>query len=96
MASKIKVSEVLRCIVYILIFNVLFAAFLISWVTDDDLKNLPKPYVERFVSVFYFLITTFTTTGYGDIYAESDRMKLFTTFYMILIMSLTGSFLLDF
>ena len=96
MVAKIKISEVLRCITYIFVFNFLVAAFLISWVTDDDLKNLPKPYVERFISVFYFLITTFTTTGYGDIYPESERMKLFATFYMILIMSLTGSFLFDF
>ena len=96
MAAKIKISEVLRCITYIFVFNFLVAAFLISWVSDDDLTNLPKPYVERCISVFYFLITTFTTTGYGDIYPKSERMKVFITFYILVICSLTGSFLFEF
>jgi len=94
--AKIKVSEVLRCITFIFIFNLLVTAFMMTWVSDDDLANLPKPYLEKVTSTFYFLITTFATTGYGDIYPKSERMKMFITCYIILVCSLTGSFLFDF
>lgn len=76
--------------------NLFFTVILFTWATDDDLNNIPKPWGERFISIFYYLITTFTTTGYGDIYAKTIRMKLFISFYMIIVFSLTASFLFDF
>jgi len=76
--------------------NLFFTIILFTWATDDDLNNIPKAWGERFVSIFYYLITTFTTTGYGDIYAKSVRMKLFISAYMIIVFSLTVSFLFDF
>ena len=69
--SKIRLQELVICITYITMINLFFTIILFSWVTDDDLNNIPKGWGERFVSIFYYLITTFTTTGYGDIYAKS-------------------------
>jgi len=94
--SAIRANEIITCITYILTINLLFSLFLFSWVTDDDVSNLPKSPTERFISIFYYLITTFTTTGYGDIYAKSNRMKLIISFYMISVFSLTVSFLFEF
>lgn len=81
---------------FIFFINALFALLTIPWVTDKDLVGLPQKTMDRFISLFYFGITTFTTTGYGDIHASSNRMKLLTTAYMILVFSVTVSFLFDF
>ena len=94
--SKIRLEELVICITYIIMINLFFTIIIFSWVTDDDLNNIPEGLTERFVSIFYYLITTFTTTGYGDIYAKSVRMKLFISAYMIIVFSLTVSFLFDF
>lgn len=94
--SKVTVHEIVICVTYILMINLFFTIILFAWVTDDDLNNIPKAWGERFVSIFYYLITTFTTTGYGDIYAKSVRMKLFISAYMLIVFSLTASFLFDF
>ena len=94
--SKITFKEVMTCITNIVIINVILTIILIVWVTDDDLANLPSSRGDRFVSIFYYLITTFTTTGYGDIYAKSLRMKCVISLYMIIIFSLTVSFLFNF
>uniref|UniRef100_A0A6C0AQL0 Potassium channel domain-containing protein n=1 Tax=viral metagenome TaxID=1070528 RepID=A0A6C0AQL0_9ZZZZ len=80
----------------IIIINIFFALLLIPWVTDKDVAGLPQKTVDRFISLFYFGITSFTTTGYGDIHASSNRMKLLITTYMVLVFSMTVSFLFDF
>jgi hypothetical protein len=94
--SKITFNEIKKICIFILSVNILLSLFLFLWVTDDDLNGLPKNNKDRFVSLFYYSITTFTTTGYGDVYAKSNRMKLVSCLYMILIFSVTGSFLFDF
>lgn len=68
---------------YVILVNVVIALFMLMWVTNDDLTNLPHPTGERFISILYYSLTTFTTTGYGDISAKSTRMKFFMTMYMI-------------
>jgi hypothetical protein len=93
--NKLTFREFFICIRFIIIFNLLFTVILYSWATENDLHNLPKSNYDRFMSIFYFLITTFTTTGYGDIYAKSMRMKLFISCYMIIVFSLSSSFLFD-
>jgi hypothetical protein len=93
---KLTLKEVLMAMLYITIFNVFLTLMLVFWVTDDDLNNLPKTWEDRFISIFYYLITTFTTTGYGDIYAKSSRMKLIISVYMIVVCALTVSILIDY
>jgi hypothetical protein len=94
--AKLSARDVFKCTSFIIIFNILFTFVLILWVTDDDLTNLPELPIDRFISLFYFLITTFTTTGYGDIHAKSNKMKIIVSLYMILTFSVTASFLIDF
>ena len=91
--GRITLHEIAKCIVYIVFFNVVFTLILFPWVTEDDLHNLPQSPVDRFVSLFYYGITTFSTTGYGDIYAKSNRMKVIISLYMIFVFSITASFL---
>lgn len=61
---------------------VAFAAFLSTWVTDDDISGLPKGGVDRFMTLLYFSVTTFTSTGYGDIAPKSKRARLVMSAYM--------------
>ena len=94
--SKITFKEIKKISIFIISVNILLSLFLFLWVTDDDINGLPKNNIDRFISLFYYSITTFTTTGFGDVYAKSNRMKLLSSLYMILIFSVTGSFLFDF
>ena len=87
--AKVTFNEVAKVALFAIIFNFLVSLFLFTWVTDDDLNNIPEAPLSRFVSIFYYSITTFSTTGYGDITAKSNRMKLFTSLYMILVFAVT-------
>lgn len=94
--SKLSAREIFIAFSYIVILNVFLSLLLVFWVTDDDLNNLPESWGDRFISILYYLITTFTTTGYGDIYAKSSRMKLLISVYMIIVCAFTVSFLIDY
>jgi hypothetical protein len=94
--SKITFKEIKKICIFILSVNILLSLFLFLWVTDEDLNGLPKNNQDRLISLFYYSITTFTTTGFGDVYAKSNRMKLVSCIYMVFIFSVTGSFLFDF
>ena len=83
----------LKIVAYIVVFNTVFTLALFGWVKDSDFHGLPKATLDRFVSLFYFGIASFTTTGYGDIYAVSMRLKLLMAFYMVIAMSLSVSYL---
>ena len=93
--TNISKKEIIKLSGFAILINLIFTLFLFSWVTDDDITGLPKNKTERFISLFYYGVTTFTTTGYGDICAKSSRMKLVISFYMILIFSGITSLLVD-
>jgi hypothetical protein len=67
---------VAQLLVILLIVHVIFSAFLYSWVTDEDITNLPKKPSERFMAIFYYNVTTTTSTGYGDIVPKSTRARV--------------------
>lgn len=45
------------------------------------------------IDTYYFLVTTATTVGYGDISPQTDFGKLFVTVYMVVGIALLGLFL---
>jgi hypothetical protein len=94
--SRFSVSEIVRLIGTAVLVNVLFATALFFGASVDDFRGISKNAVDRFVDYFYFGITTFTTTGYGDIVPTSRRAKLLTSLYMILVFAGALSFLFDF
>jgi hypothetical protein len=69
----------IKLVAILLAINFAFAVFLYSWVTDDDISNLPKDPKERFVTLLYFTVTTSTTTGYGDIVPKSTRARMLSS-----------------
>jgi hypothetical protein len=91
--ANITSEEIFTSVFYILCINIIITIFLFSWATDDDLNNIPKEPLDRFISLFYYSMTTFTTTGYGDIYAKSNRMKIVISLYMIFVFAITVSLL---
>ena len=50
------------------------------------LKKNDKNLSDAFLTRFYFVLTTFTTIGYGDITPRSNRARLITIFIILLIM----------
>jgi hypothetical protein len=65
------------------LYNFCYILFLFFLASDDDIKGLPSHPVERLVALFYYTVTTMTTTGYGDITAVSPRAQLIVSSYML-------------
>lgn len=53
----------------------------ITWLDDQD-KSLSN--VEIYLTSYYFMITTFSTVGYGDISIQNSVEKLFCIFVMVI------------
>jgi energy-converting hydrogenase Eha subunit C len=66
-----------------ILFNVCCILFLFVWATDDDIKGLPSDPIDRLVALMYYTVTIMTTTGYGDITANSSRARVLVTIYML-------------
>ena len=45
------------------------------------------------IDSIYFSVITFTTVGYGDFSPQTDLVKIFTTFYVIIGIGLMFSFI---
>ena len=91
-----KIIEMYRLCLSILFINIIFSLLLLGWATDEDIHGLPSNLLDRYISLFYYGVSTITTTGYGDIYAKTSRMKLIISAYMILTMAGVVSFLFIF
>ena len=78
----------MKLVAILLVVNFVFAAFLYSWATDDDISNLPKDPKERFAALLYFTVTTSTSTGYGDIVPKSVRARMMSSALQILMLVL--------
>lgn len=52
-------------------------------------------FVEKlsWVDAFYFCVVTLATVGYGDITPKTDAGKIFTSFYILIGVSIIGTFL---
>ena len=74
---------ILKFLMALMAFNIAYTAFLYAWVTDDDIPNLPKDPVQRFLTLLYFTITTSTGTGYGDFTAKSLRARMSMAAFMV-------------
>lgn len=72
----------------LVVVNLLFAVFLYTWATDDDISNLPKDPAQRFMALFYFSVTTSTSTGYGDIVPKSVRARMFSVALQLLMFAI--------
>ncbi len=68
-----------------IIYNVLFTLFLMTWITEEDIPGLPFYLVDKFLYLLYFNITTFTSTGYGDITPKTTRSRMIMSLYMMII-----------
>jgi hypothetical protein len=67
-----------------ILYNFCYILFLFFIASDDDIKGLPSHPIERLVALFYYTVTTMTTTGYGDITAVSPRAQLIVSSYMLI------------
>lgn len=93
---KIKLSEILKVITIALLANLIFAAVLYFWVTEEDLSDLPKDPVDKFLTLFTFGLATFTTSGFVNTNAKSRRLKIISAMYVILVISGALSYFFNF
>jgi len=89
-------KNIYKLTIAILFINIIFSFLLLIWVSDDDIFGLPSNILDRYITLFYYGMSILSTTGYGDIYAKSSRIKLIVSLYMILIMSGLISLLLSY
>ena len=66
-----------------ILFNVCTILFIFIFATDNDIKGLPSNPLDRLVALSYYTVTIMTTTGYGDITANSSRARVLVTIYML-------------
>lgn len=71
----------------VLTINFVFALWLSGWATDEDFSGVFGSPFERFTDFFYFGVTTFTTTGFGDIVPKSRRARYTAILYMVVVFS---------
>jgi hypothetical protein len=81
------------------VINIVFAFLLLALTTDDDFQyTMPpkhKTWLDRYFSLFYFSLTTFTTMEYGDILPASNRLRLIMMIYQVCIFAGLVSILFD-
>lgn len=53
-----------------------------SWLDDDSFQDMNDS--DRYLTSFYFIITTFSTVGYGDISATNNIERIFCLIFMSL------------
>ena len=94
--AGVTLKEILKLLLVAFVANGLFATALYFFASNTDLSGLPAGGWERYAALFYFGVTTFTTTGYGDIVPRSARMRLIVAAYMIAVFAGAISFLFDF
>lgn len=73
--------------------NFTFAFYLFLFVDKTDFKHLPNDPLDKFLTLFYFSLTTYTTIGYGDFIPLSMRARLATSVFMIFVYSITILFI---
>lgn len=76
----VNVSSV---VFYVLLCITVFTLFLNTWVTKDDIENLPDKPNERLPTLFYFSTVTMSTIGYGDVYPKSIRARMAVTVFIL-------------
>ena len=69
--------------------NAGFALLLLVLTTDEEFEYTKPPKhenaLQRFFTLFYFSVSTFTTLGYGDIAPNSTKVRLLVTVYQICV-----------
>lgn len=97
--TRVTLREIMTVFTATLLINILFAALLYPWVTDEDIENLPQDPWNRFLTLFFFAVTSFTTIGfgeYGSVHVKSLRLKMIVTLYILLAISGAASFFFNF
>ena len=69
--------------------NAGFAFLLAVLTTDADFEYTQPPkhttWLERYFTLFYFSVSTFTTVGYGYIAPSSNRLRFLVTLYQLCV-----------
>ena len=73
----------IKAVLYIILINLVFTIVTISWITEEDVNNLPEPVLDKFISIFFSGVTMFASTDLGDLSPKSKRMRVYMSIYII-------------
>lgn len=68
-----------------LLLNFMMALALWPWATDEDFTHLPPAGTDRFMTLLYYVIMTFTSIGDGDITAVSNRARVAVSLFVLAV-----------
>lgn len=68
-----------------IVVNLFIGTGLYLTMSDNDLLNLPKDPLSRWIACVYFSVVTFATIGYGDIMPISNFARIVITIYILCI-----------
>lgn len=84
-----NIHEFLILVSAAILINAGFALILAVLTTDVDFEYTQPPkhstWLERYFTLFYFSVSTFTTVGYGDIAPSSNRVRFLVTLYQLCV-----------
>jgi hypothetical protein len=80
-----------RILSVFIIINIIFSGFLYSWATNQDIDNLPSKPIDRFTSILFMNISTFTLTGASHP-VKSKRTQILMSLYMLIVFAALISF----
>lgn len=75
-----------RIFTVFILLNIFFSLFVYSWATNEDIGELPSKPLDRFSSIFYMNISTFTLTGSSKP-IKSKRAQILMSMYMLIVFS---------
>jgi hypothetical protein len=85
------INKFFRILTVFIIINLLFSVFLYSWATNQDIGDLPSKPVDRFTSILFMNISTFTLTGASN-KVKSKRIQILMSIYMLVVFAALISF----
>ena len=87
----VMINKFVRIFTLFTIINFLFSFFIYSWATNQDIGDLPSNPVDRFTSILFMNISTFTLTGSSKP-VKSKRAQILMSIYMLVVFAALISF----
>ena len=84
-----KFAKFILIIVGSLIINFIITSFAYNFLTDKDISHLPPKsnktmFNDRFLSLYLYNVSMFTSVGEAKMYPESNKGKIYTILYIII------------
>jgi len=77
--------QLIKYIIVALIINLIITIMLFTFISEDDFAGIPTNKYDKFITLFHYCISIFSTIGNCEIYPRSSRAKLLVSSFMMFI-----------